>query len=165
MIFFSNGDLKTASAIVSRVCNEASQSGAEIKWEDIHGLLEMAVYGGRIDTMDDDSASTPPPPPPVALTRASATAAALGQGTPVVSRSLLATEKVATRGGGAGGRGGAGRRERGACGADVARSGRDAEARPPGVVAVGEGVGGDVDVREEAHVVHLDVVGAHPLVP
>ena len=50
---FSNGDLKTASAIVSRVCNEASENGAEIKWNDIWGLLEMAVYGGRIDTSDD----------------------------------------------------------------------------------------------------------------
>jgi dynein heavy chain 2 len=50
---FSNGDLKTASAIVSRVCTEATENGKEIKWEDIHGLLEMAVYGGRIDRNDD----------------------------------------------------------------------------------------------------------------
>ena len=50
---FSGGDLRTASAIVSRVCNEASDKGAPVKWEDIQGLLALAVYGGRIDSTED----------------------------------------------------------------------------------------------------------------
>jgi dynein heavy chain 2 len=44
---FSSADLRTAVAIISRVCAEASGSGRPIAWEDIHGLLSLAVYGGR----------------------------------------------------------------------------------------------------------------------
>jgi len=50
---FSGGDLRTATAIISRVCNEASDRNGPVKWEDIHGLLSLAVYGGRIDVSED----------------------------------------------------------------------------------------------------------------
>ncbi len=37
------------------MCSEASASGQPVKWEDVHGLLAEAVYGGRVDNAFDGS--------------------------------------------------------------------------------------------------------------
>ncbi|TPX45912.1 hypothetical protein SeLEV6574_g03556 [Synchytrium endobioticum] len=46
---FSTADLRSSSVLIGNMCNgrEAPQ------WKTIHGLLEQAVYGGRVDNTDD----------------------------------------------------------------------------------------------------------------
>ena len=50
---FSTSDLRTASEIIVRLCDDAHRRKTPIRWEDAHGLLSLAVYGGRIDNTFD----------------------------------------------------------------------------------------------------------------
>eukprot|EP00048_Salpingoeca_helianthica_P012919 m.191176 g.191176 ORF g.191176 m.191176 type:complete len:3938 (+) comp15437_c5_seq50:82-11895(+) len=49
---FSTSDFVAASKTVERVC-AAAEGGRGVRWEDVHGLLSEAVYGGRIDNSFD----------------------------------------------------------------------------------------------------------------
>lgn len=48
---FSSGDLRAGANIVKLVCDKSS--GGSIEWESLHGLMENAVYGGRVDNPYD----------------------------------------------------------------------------------------------------------------
>ena len=50
---FSTSDLRAASEIIARLCEEARRHNTPIRWEDAHGLLSLAVYGGRVDNTFD----------------------------------------------------------------------------------------------------------------
>nr|CAB3240329.1 cytoplasmic dynein 2 heavy chain 1-like [Phallusia mammillata] len=45
---FSLGDMRAASDILDRLC-----TGQEIQWDFMHGLMENAIYGGRVDNTFD----------------------------------------------------------------------------------------------------------------
>ncbi|XP_052794024.1 cytoplasmic dynein 2 heavy chain 1-like isoform X3 [Mya arenaria] len=47
---FSLSDLRAGADIIDRLC-----SGPEIRWNFIHGLFELAIYGGRVDNPFDTS--------------------------------------------------------------------------------------------------------------
>jgi dynein heavy chain 2 len=44
---FSYGDLRAGDSILSDILKESS--GKEPQWQKIYGLLENAIYGGRVD--------------------------------------------------------------------------------------------------------------------
>ncbi|TPX32194.1 hypothetical protein SmJEL517_g04664 [Synchytrium microbalum] len=46
---FSAADLRSSSVLIANMCNEKELP----QWKVIHGLLEQAVYGGRVDSADD----------------------------------------------------------------------------------------------------------------
>lgn len=48
---FSYGDLKAGETILSEVIDAAK--GGNFHWQTIYGLLENAIYGGRIDNEFD----------------------------------------------------------------------------------------------------------------
>lgn len=50
---FSTADLRAATEVVVRLSDEAGRAKSPIRWEDVHGLLAQAVYGGRIDNTFD----------------------------------------------------------------------------------------------------------------
>ncbi|KAJ3025524.1 UNVERIFIED_CONTAM: Cytoplasmic dynein 2 heavy chain 1 [Siphonaria sp. JEL0065] len=50
---FSAADLRSSADILSNMCNNSKESKS-IQWPILHGLLENAVYGGRIDDTYDD---------------------------------------------------------------------------------------------------------------
>jgi dynein heavy chain 2 len=53
---FSYGDLKAGTYVMEAVTEELStkkKNGGELDWEIIHGLMEDAIYGGRIDNAYD----------------------------------------------------------------------------------------------------------------
>ncbi|KAI9332693.1 dynein heavy chain and region D6 of dynein motor-domain-containing protein [Obelidium mucronatum] len=49
---FSAADLRSSADILSNMCN--NKDAKTIQWPILHGLLENAVYGGRIDDVYDD---------------------------------------------------------------------------------------------------------------
>ena len=49
---FSYGDMRAGTFVVEAVTDPATR-GKEIDWEAIHGLMEDAIYGGRIDNAFD----------------------------------------------------------------------------------------------------------------
>lgn len=50
---FSSADLRASAEIIVRVCGEATESRGGVTWQDIHGLLLYAIYGGRVDDVTD----------------------------------------------------------------------------------------------------------------
>ena len=48
---FSRSDLRCAAEVIERVLKKSGNDS--VKWEFVHGLLENAVYGGRIDNPFD----------------------------------------------------------------------------------------------------------------
>ena len=46
---FSFADLRSGADIIDQAC----QGGAEPQWSQLHGLLERAIYGGRVDSAYD----------------------------------------------------------------------------------------------------------------
>ena len=50
---FSAADLRASASVLSRVCEDAAQRGGVPRWEDIHGLMASALYGGRVDNRFD----------------------------------------------------------------------------------------------------------------
>ena len=49
---FSYGDLKAGTYVMEAV-SEVEQNDLPIDWETIYGLMEDAIYGGRIDNVYD----------------------------------------------------------------------------------------------------------------
>ena len=49
---FSYGDLKAGTYVMEAV-SEVESNGRAIDWETIYGLMEDAIYGGRIDNVYD----------------------------------------------------------------------------------------------------------------
>lgn len=48
---FSYGDLKAGDQILSNIVKESQ--GKNISWQKIYGILENAIYGGRVDNEYD----------------------------------------------------------------------------------------------------------------
>ncbi|KAI8621722.1 dynein heavy chain and region D6 of dynein motor-domain-containing protein [Chytriomyces sp. MP71] len=48
---FSAADLRSSADVLSNMCNSSTKT---IQWPILHGLLENAIYGGRIDDTYDD---------------------------------------------------------------------------------------------------------------
>eukprot|EP00727_Mastigamoeba_balamuthi_P008574 m51a1_g4339 putative cytoplasmic dynein 2 heavy chain 1 isoform x1 (4695) ;mRNA; f:164362-180818 len=50
---FNEADLRAATDVIDRTFAKASEAGTDIDWQTVHGLLENAVYGGRVDNSFD----------------------------------------------------------------------------------------------------------------
>ncbi|XP_034239710.1 cytoplasmic dynein 2 heavy chain 1 [Thrips palmi] len=48
---FSDGDLKAATLVLQNLVKK--KGGQSVQWEYVHGLLEKAIYGGRVDNVYD----------------------------------------------------------------------------------------------------------------
>jgi dynein heavy chain 2 len=49
---FSAADLRSTAELLSRICQDSQSNG--VQWPIVHGLIENAIYGGRIDDIYDD---------------------------------------------------------------------------------------------------------------
>ena len=49
---FSTADVRAGADVISSICN-SSQNAAAIPWTTVVGLMENALYGGRIDNNND----------------------------------------------------------------------------------------------------------------
>ena len=49
---FSTADVRAGADVISSICN-SSQNAAAIPWNTVWGLMENAIYGGRIDNNND----------------------------------------------------------------------------------------------------------------
>jgi len=48
---FANGDLRAGSYVMESAC----KSSDDPDWDTVHGLMEDAIYGGRVDNSQDTS--------------------------------------------------------------------------------------------------------------
>ena len=54
---FSIGDLRAGAMVISEACSTMNKSSSatsnSLDWDTVHGLMEDAIYGGRVESTQD----------------------------------------------------------------------------------------------------------------